>query len=270
MQICDAHTHTWFSFDGHSNLSELCQQAVSRGVSVLAMTEHYDFDHRGCREGYALREQQRLAEFCRIKQVYEGRLRLLYGIELGQPHVMPEAAKDFLSQREFDVVIGSLHDLRPERDLYTGFDYSTLSACDAVYAQFFEECCELLDTGLVDVIGHYDYPLRRMQQMVPDASMRRWRDQMQPFLKALAHSGVALELNTSGVRRWQKRPAGEDWLLRDYRRYGGERISVGSDAHGAEDVASGIPQVYEILRQSGFDKITVFEHRVPHYVYFDR
>lgn len=270
MRICDEHTHTWFSFDGGCNLTELCESALRRGVEILAITEHYDFDHRGCREAYQARETQRLAEMRRAKERYAGRLRLLYGIELGQPHVMAAESRAFLENRRFDVVIGSLHDLRPERDLYRSFEYATPEQCDSVYAQFFEESIELLRTCKIDVIGHYDYPLRRMQALFPGASMERWRDMMQPFLREVAHSGVALELNTSGYRRWQKKPAGEDWLLEDYRRYGGERVTVGSDAHLAEDVGSGVEEAYEILRRNGFDRITVFENRKPEYVYFDR
>ena len=162
---------------------------------------------------------------------------------------------------DFDVVIGSLHDLRPGRDIYRDLDYSSLEACDAVYAQFFDEAEEMLRVSDIDIFGHYDYPLRMMRACVPEASMRRWRERMKPFLRALAQSGVALELNSSGYRRWQGKPAGENWMLRDYLAAGGRRISVGSDAHKAEHVCSGIPEVYAILRRNGIDSVTVFEKR---------
>ena len=258
--LCDLHTHTWFSFDGRCSVDELCGEALARGADILAITEHYDFDARGGTAHYDTRSEQRLRETAAARERYAPRLELLCGIELGQPHLWPEKTRAFLAANDFDVVIGSLHDLRPGRDLYRAFDYSTLEA------QFFDEAEEILRTCDIDVFGHYDYPLRMMRACVPEASMRRWRERMKPFLRLLAQSGVALELNSSGYRRWQGKPAGESFLLRDYLAAGGRRIAVGSDAHKAEHVCSGVAEVYAILRRNGIDSVTVFEGRRPRQV----
>ena len=264
--LCDLHTHTWFSFDGRCALDELCGAAMLRGAGVLAVTEHYDFDERGGTAHYDARESQRLREMAAARERYAPKMELLCGIELGQPHLWPDKTAAFLARNDFDTVIGSLHDLREGRDIYNDLDYSSPEACDAVYAQFFDEAEEMLRVCDIDVFGHYDYPLRMMRSCVPEASMLRWRERMKVFLRKLARSGVALELNSSGYRRWQGKPAGEDWLLQDYREAGGTRVSVGSDAHKAEHVCSGIPQAYAILRRNGFDSVTVFERRKPRQV----
>lgn len=263
--LCDLHTHTWFSFDGRCNISELCGAALRQGAGILAVTEHYDYDSHGGELHYQMRQQQRLSEMARAKARFAP-MELLCGIELGQPHLWPEKTSAFLAANDFDVVIGSLHDLRPEKDIYRAFDYDTLEQCDAVYRQFFDEAEEILRVCNIDIFGHYDYPLRLMREVVPEASMLRWRDRMKPFLRALAQSGVALELNSSGYRRWQGRPAGEDWLLQDYLAAGGKRITVGSDTHIASHVCSGIPEVYALLRRNGFSSVTVFEKRKPRQV----
>jgi len=194
-------------------------------------------------------------------------LMLLCGIELGQPHLCPEKAAAFLARNDFDMVIGSLHDLRPERDIYSNFDYDTLEECDAVYAQFFDEAEEMLRVADIDAFGHYDYPLRMMQGVMQEASMLRWRERMRPFLHTLVHSGAALELNSSGFRGWQGKPDGEGWLLQDYLAAGRDKDRpVGSDTHLADHVCSGIPEVYALLRRSGIHSVTVYEHRKPRQV----
>ena len=264
--LCDLHTHTRFSFDGQCALNELCDAALRRGANVLAVTEHYDFDTRGGTAYYEAREQERLRAMAEAKARYASRLTLLCGIELGQPHLCPEKAAAFLARNDFDMVIGSLHDLRPERDIYSNFDYDTLEECDAVYAQFFDEAEEMLRVADIDAFGHYDYPLRMMQGVMQEASMLRWRERMRPFLHTLVHSGAALELNSSGFRGWQGKPAGEGWLLQDYLAAGGTRITVGSDTHLADHVCSGIPEVYALLRRSGIHSVTVYEHRKPRQV----
>ncbi len=263
MILCDCHDHSWFSFDAVSNIDEMCRGAASAGVRILALTEHYDYDDRGGERHYGLRHARRMEEMKLAKAAWADRLELLCGIEIGQPHLDPERSRRFVSEGGFDVVIGSLHDLRPGRDLYRDFDYSSLAVCDAVYAQFFDEAEEMLEACDFDVFGHFDYPLRMMEKSVPEGSMLRWKERMLPFLKRLAQSGKALEINTSGVRRWLGRPGGETWLLDAYRQSGGRRISVGSDAHRGRDVGTGIEAAYRQLLRSGFDSVTVYRGRRP-------
>ncbi|MBR5389957.1 MAG: histidinol-phosphatase HisJ family protein [Clostridia bacterium] len=263
MLLCDCHNHTWFSFDAKGNIDEMCRGAASAGVGIFALTEHYDYDDRGGERYYGARHARRMAEMKRAKQEWADRLELLCGIEIGQPHLDPARSRRLAAEGGFDLVIGSLHDLRPGREIYRGFDYSSLEVCDAVYAQFFHEAEEMLETCDFDVFGHFDYPLRMMEKSVPAGSMIRWKERMLPFLKALAQSGRALEINTSGVRRWQGRPGGETWLLDAYRQFGGRRISVGSDAHRGREVGIGIQEAYRQLLQSGFDSVTVYRGRRP-------
>lgn len=262
MQLCDCHDHTFYSHDGRSSIDEMCQGAVEAGVAHLALTEHYDYDLEGGLEHYGSRHERRMQEMREAKLRWADRLELLCGIEIGQMHTAVAECKRFLAENDFDVVIGSLHTLRPARSIYEDFDYSTPQRCDAVYQQFFDEAMELLELDF-DIFGHFDYPLRLMQQSYPAPTMLPWKDRMLPFLRALAESGKALEINTSGVRRWMGKPGGEDWILTAFRQFGGRRISVGSDAHEGKDVGSGIEMAYRQLLRNGFDEVTIYRGRKP-------
>ena len=188
---------------------------------------------------------------------------MLCGIELGQPHLDPEVSKRFANCGDFDLVIGSLHDLKPGRDIYRDFAFDTVEQCDAVYRDFFDEARELVHRCDVDVFGHYDYPLRLMDKAGVAPNMERWKDRMLPFLKDLAQSGIALELNTVGLRRWMGRPAGESWILQAFREYGGKRVTIGSDAHHTYHVGAGVKETCAILRENGFDSVTIYRQRKP-------
>ena len=261
--LCDCHTHTWYSFDAHCNVEELCRAAFEAGLSAVAMTEHYDYAQRGGTEHYTARAQQRVREVAEAKERWAGKLEVLCGIELGQPHLDPAVSRQFANSGHFDVVIGSLHDLRPGRDLYRDFAYATAEECDAVYKGFFNEARELVRNCDVDVFGHYDYPLRLMDKAGVAPNMERWKEHMLPFLKDLAQSGIALELNTVGLRRWMGRPAGEGWILQAFREFGGSRISIGSDAHHTYHVGAGVRETCAILRENGFDSVTIYRQRKP-------
>lgn len=264
MLLTDCHTHTWYSSDARCNVDELCRAACERGLGAVAITDHFDYAPDGGEDAFWIRRKnQRARELERAQRDWAGRLEVLRGIEIGQPHWNVEASRALANTGDFDLVIGSIHELRPGKSIYHDYDLSTLEACDALYEQFFDEAREMLDKCDFDVFGHYDYPLRKMYPVITEPTMLRWKERMLPFLKALAQSGVALELNTSGMRRWMGRPGGEGWILEAFRSYGGRRVTCGSDAHYTRDVGCGAKEVRAILLENGFDRVTVYRQRKP-------
>jgi histidinol-phosphatase (PHP family) len=55
-------------------------------------------------------------------------------------------------------------------------------------------------------------------------------------------------------------------ILELYRRLGGELITVGSDAHHARHVGSGLDWAYDTLRSLGYRYITTFDQRKPTFI----
>jgi histidinol-phosphatase (PHP family) len=53
------------------------------------------------------------------------------------------------------------------------------------------------------------------------------------------------------------------YILRQYRDLGGDLITIGTDAHEPQHMASGLEQGMELLRQTGFRYITLYKHRNP-------
>ena len=262
--LTDCHTHTWYSGDGRCSVGDLCAAAHAKGLSAVAVTDHFDYAIDGGREpDWDVRAEMRNRELLQMQAHWAERLEVLRGIEIGQPHWNPEDSRKLAGCGDFDLVIGSIHDLRPGKRIYHDYDLSTAEACDALYRQFFDEAREMLRTCDFDVFGHYDYPLRKMEGGVVPPHMERWKEQMLPFLKDLAQSGVALELNTTGSRRWMGKPAGEGWILETFRSFGGRRVTCGSDAHFTRHVGWDAGAVCAILRENGFDKVTIYRQRRP-------
>jgi len=262
--LTDCHTHTWYSGDGRCSVGELCAAAHEKGLAAVAVTDHFDYLMDGSGEpDWYLRAKLRDRELRRAQQEWAGRLEVLRGIEIGQPHWNPEDSRKLANCGDFDLVIGSIHDLRPGKRIYHDYDFSTPEACDALYRQFFDEAREMLRTCDFDVFGHYDYPLRKMDTGAVAPNMERWKAQMLPFLRDLAQSGVALELNTTGLRRWMGKPAGEAWILEAFREYGGRYVTIGSDGHFTRHIGAGVKETCRMLRQGGFDKVTIYRQRKP-------
>jgi hypothetical protein len=89
-----------------------------------------------------------------------------------------------------------------------------------------------------------------------------------PVAEAIARSGVAIEVSTSGLRK----PVGE--LYPDPRflvecRNREVPVTLASDAHVPALVRRDFDRARQLLRSAGYETITIFERREPRQVPFD-
>jgi histidinol-phosphatase (PHP family) len=77
------------------------------------------------------------------------------------------------------------------------------------------------------------------------------------LLAALVESGTALEVNASGLRDNTGETYPGPWVVRRFREMGGERVTVGSDAHLPQSFAFGLEEACEIVAAAGFDRLAL-------------
>ena len=193
------------------------------------------------------------------QEVYGEQITLRAGVEIGQPHAAPEQARALIQTYPFDYVIGSIHQLADDMDLYF-YRYETIHR-DKFWEKYFAEVRELLAFGHIQILAHLDYPLRVMKLPHNQPSLKGYMNYVDEVLKLLIAKDIALESNTKGLYGWQQEVGPEAFVLTRYRELGGELITVGSDSHAPETVARGIPRALERLRAAGFRAVTDFENK---------
>ena len=111
--------------------------------------------------------------------------------------------------------------------------------------------------------AHIDYPLRVMKHGDYIPSFDNYMDRVQQVLRSCIDHGYALELNAAGIAGWQKKVGPPQNILYEYKRMGGERISIGSDSHTLDTVARGVDDCVKNALDAGFTHVTVFRERKP-------
>lgn len=243
------------------------RSAISKGMRTLCFTEHMDYEYpespkHDRREGpeFWLDTESYLAGYREFKEKYEGKIELLFGVELGlQPHLV-DWNTNYVNQHDFDYIIGSAHTIGRRDPYYPSF-YEGRSEREA-YEQYFIEAYEdikLFDD--FDSFGHLDYVVRYGPNKNRDYSYETYRELIDPILKLLMEKGIALEINTGGYRKGLGGPnPGRDVIMR-YRELGGELITIGSDAHTAETLAADFASAEALLLECGFKNYAVFKGR---------
>ena len=280
MKLIDCHTHTQFSVDSEADLGMCAERADRLGLDAYAVTDHcecnswYPAEHYS--DGDDMHDSYRykdcfldsVAAVTALKEKYNGKLNLICGVEMGQPQAVPEAAAFINADERVDFIIGSLHQIRGEKDFYY-IDYIDLGT-DKIYdllERYFMELNEMCRTNSFDVLGHLTYGLRYMKQrhgIEPDIS--RFDDIIADSFRTLAQNGKGIEINTSGLRQGFGETFPNLRYTKLFREMGGEIMSVGSDAHTAEDIGKNVRDGIEIAKAAGFTQIAYFKKRQPQFI----
>lgn len=261
----DFHIHSSLSADSDSPMEDMIEQGIRLGLSVMCFTEHMDFGYIDEGMNFELDTQAYYKKYLEMKDRYAGRMKLLFGIELGlQPH-LAEKHRQYLASYPFDFCIGSSH-LVDGMDPYYPKFYEGRSE-EACYRRYFASILENLDAfSDVDSYGHIDYVVRYGPNKNAHYSYERYRDLIDEILKMLIEKDIALEVNTAGYKYGLGTPNPHPDILKKYRSMGGELITIGSDAHRPEHLAYDFPTAVTLLRECGFKSYAVFEKRVPHFL----
>ena len=196
-----------------------------------------------------------------MRERYAGRLEILTGVELGEPMFDRERSARLLRGHPYDFVLGSLHNLEDGVD-YFHYDYASADI-GAVLDIYFRAELELVEMGGFQSLAHLTYPMRYMPEYKRPADTRRWQDVIDTLFRRMAEQGIALEINTSGLRQAIGQTSPDLPLIRRFRELGGENITIGSDAHRPEDVGAGLETAAALALEAGFRDICQFREGKP-------
>jgi len=271
--MIDLHVHTWRCRHAVGDVRDYVDAASRAGVRTLAFTEHLPLARELASalpgaEGYAmpLGELDEYVSEVRaiIDHAAEAGVEVLLGIEADLVPVALEHARRLIGSYPFDVVLGSVHTIDawafddPERtDGYAAWDV------DALWERYFSDVTRAARSGCADVIAHVDLVKKFGCTPAQPLTMAE-----HDLAQALAECGVAVEINTAGLRK----PCAELYpsvsLLRELHR-AGVPVTVGSDAHAPGEVGSGWTEARAALDAAGYRSVLVFRKRVAQEVGLD-
>ncbi len=260
--ISDCHTHSNISYDGDCDIGEMCQRACDLNLYYYAVTDHCECErYYDETQSYQPVVKKAIEKMNEMEKEFSGKINFLKGIELGQPVYDLEVANMVLQNFDYDFVIGSVHALNDGSVDFYFWDENDKNP-EPSLQKYFDELHRLIDFGNFDSLAHITYPLRyiagRCKVLV---DMDLFFDNCKKIFQRLIDNGKALELNTSPLRSYPEIFEIDIKLFEMYYKMGGKLLTVGSDAHNTNDLATGIQKAYERLYNIGFRQYTIFKNR---------
>lgn len=258
--IFDTHTHSINSFDGNHSCVELCNGIIENHGIGIAITDHCDID--GMKEDCWAFEDKQFYEVTQAKKLFENKITVYHGVELGQGIYEKKLSERFLSKYDFDFVLGSVHNLKNMEDFYF-LDYSKYDIYELLN-DYFNALLDLVKWNVTDSLAHLTYPLRYIVAREHiDVDLTRFDEIIEEIFKTLIINEKALELNVSGLSMDMKDTLPNKSYIKRFHDMGGKYVTVGSDSHFASKVCCNIDKGYKILTDCGYTHFTVFEKRQP-------
>lgn len=254
-RLYETHCHTPLCKHAVGDPQDYAAAAFAQGLDGLLVTCHNPMP-----AGYAPEFRMSAEQFddylelvFRARQLWRGRIDVRLGIEADYLPGYERWLEHQLQLADFQYVLGSVHPHVGEfRQRYGG--------TNAIETQraYFQLLAQAAETRLFDCLSHPDLIKNEQpEQWQPERIM----DDLCRALDRIAATGVAMELNTSGLYKQIPEMNPFPRMLAEMR-CREIPVIVGSDAHEPERVGDGFPEALDLLEQAGYDCISFFVNRI--------
>ncbi len=246
--LVDYHTHPL----GHRGgcytgalLEEFIKGARARGLAEIGFSDHDEFSP-GIDPVLAAAVAARFPS-----------LQVRVGLEVSYRPGREQEIARLACSLPFDYLIGSVHEIGGWMFDHPDYqaDYDTWDI-NELYRTYFNLIEKLAGSGLFDIVGHLD--LVKVFGHRPAGATLPYACQA---LQAIKKSGITVEINSSGLCK----PCAEIYPARELLQKCFDLdipVTMGSDAHAAEEVGRDLTRARQLLKQAGYRRLMTFTGRL--------
>ncbi len=253
MIIYDQHLHTFLSSDSEEKFENYLQKAQELKLTHFVSTEHLDLSciALGKDDMPNLSLQKSISES--LQQKYP--IQILRGIEIGYKFSRLKDIEHIVNTQDFDVIIMSVHEDEYADCVSSAFLRHKNS--DEAYAAYLDLYIHMLNNcSCYDIVGHIDFILRYIEPV----NLEKHKHKLSVLFKLIIAKSKCLEYNTRFLYRHNE-SHNLEYLFSLYYMCGGKKVSLGSDAHSAQDYLASFDEAIQMLKHIGFSHISTYQKR---------
>jgi histidinol-phosphatase (PHP family) len=254
----DYHMHTALCGHAVGSLDEYVKHAISIGLKEMGFSCHAPMVHE--RLPGVTMDLRQLPLYHKlideVKARYAGQIDIKYALEADYIPGYEAQTKAIIDAFPYDYIIGSVHYVNDLAvDDPSAIERWNTADINQVWRDYFKLLRQSAQTGFFNIIGHCDLP--KKFKYFPTADMT---DEVKATAKVFKDCGVAVEINTSGLRK----PVGEMYPAPKYLKIYAEAsvpLTFGSDSHTPQDVGKNFKEAVELAKSAGYNEYVTFKQR---------
>jgi histidinol-phosphatase (PHP family) len=254
----DYHMHTPLCRHAKGEPTELAAHAVSVGLAEIGFSEHAPM-LRDDWDDWHIRLAELDVYLAKVEQARRDhpQLNIKLALEVDYLPGHEDWIRQMAARHPWDYFIGSVHYITDTWALDNPHLVSEWKSRDTfeVWTAYFERLTMAAESGLFEIIAHADLCKRFCFYPHQDCTPLFTK-----FLEAARRGGVAIELNTAGLRKDCREIYPSPRLLQmafDH----GVPITFGSDAHAPGEVGMDFAEAMALARQAGYTHSCRFTQR---------
>lgn len=253
MTYYDQHLHTHHSFDSEETFENYLDRF---SPNTFVSTEHLDFQNPYVDGKDSIPEYIAYSnEIQTLSTQYN--IELLHGIEVGYVHIHKERIEQFLSKKNYDIILLSIH----QNGTIDYMDDSVLTLnTHELIVDYYERMLEAVKSvDFANVLTHFDYGVRRL-----NVSIEEFKNIAEPYLidifKTIIDKNIAFELNAKSFIKYSNEKLYE-YAIPLYISLGGTLFTLGSDAHIADDFELGFDEMTTLLKKNHVTQLATYKNQ---------
>lgn len=255
--VYEQHMHTPLCRHAEGEPEHYAAVAEARNLRGIVVTCHNampeSYGHTGRMTEAEVDEY--FAICARAREKFAGRLEVRVGLECDYLPDYLEHLKRQIAERPYEHVLGSVHPF-----LQIWLDRYAKDGPRQTQRNYLDQIAEAAETGLFDTISHPDIVKNQTRR---DWDIEALMPDIERCLDRIAATGVAMELNTSGLlKSMPEMNPGPAMLAEMNRRK--IPVVVGADAHVPHRVAGDFEMAYDLLQAAGYTHVSYFLERQRH------
>jgi histidinol-phosphatase (PHP family) len=255
---CDYHMHTPLCGHAIGEPEEYVKQAIKAGLKEIGFSDHAPMVHKPM-PGITMAFDELPKYHAMIEDVrkrYASKISIKVALESDFLAGFEDKTKFIIDRYPYDYIIGSVHfiddwafDDPATREYWKNHDVNE------VYLKYYALLRLSAKTGFFQIIGHCDLPKKFGARPTIDLT-----DEIKATAKVFKDAGVAVEINTAGLRK----PIGEMYPAPDCLKIyheAGVPLTFGSDAHDPRDVGKDFDKAVALAKSAGYTEYLVFKQK---------
>lgn len=256
MKALDYHFHSYFSADSEENPRNHVLEALENQLTEICFTEHRDFHFPGMK--FDLDTEKYFAEIRELQAEFEKKITIKIGLEIGLDYRYQAEIEQFIAEKPYDFVIGSVHEI-DDIEVYDDTEYYVNKSKNQAHLQYLENVLKNVQTfDCYNSLGHLDYVARYGPYKDKFVKFDEFEQLIGQILQVLVAKNKALEVNTR-LFEFPETVNFYENLLVKFREFGGKQITLGTDNHEAQRDFAKLESARKLILETGFDELATFD-----------
>ncbi|MBL8014127.1 MAG: histidinol-phosphatase HisJ [Candidatus Omnitrophica bacterium] len=256
--IADYHMHTPLCGHAIGEPEEYIRNGIKSGLKEMGFSDHAPLvSHR---DPKITMDFDQLPIYLKmienVKKQFANDMIVKIALEADFIPGFEQKTQDIIKEYPYDYIIGSVHFIRTwgfddpaQRESWSSKDVNQ------VYHDYYELLRQSARSGLFQIIGHCD-----LVKKFGHRATENMFDEVKKTAKVFKDSGVAIEINTAGLRKPVKEMYPSLDCLKIYCQ-SGVPLTFGSDAHAPNEVAKDFDKAIDLAKTAGFKEYLIFKQQ---------